>query len=174
MSTTESGRAMNLDELRGQLASRVAILPLLGAILLGVALSGSRRAVEPEQIALLSGLLGISGGVWLLMRNYPRLARHLLIWGLLAVLLGVMSRRPEIWLPFSGLVLVFVSAMVVSGGELVTAGLIGASAAALVMRVDRPYPLPALTVALALAAVLAWLIDQIVFSWTTPSISVIG
>ena len=73
MSTTESGRAMNLDELRGQLASRVAILPLLGAILLGVALSGSRRAVEPEQIALLRPA-GISGGVWLLMRNYPRLA----------------------------------------------------------------------------------------------------
>ncbi len=171
MSTTESGRAMNLDELRSQLASRVAILPLLGAILLGIALSGGRRAVEPEQFALLSSLLGISGGVWLLMRSYPRLARHLLIWGLLAVLLGVMWRRPEIWLPFSGLVLVFVSAMVVSGGELVTAGLIGASAAALVMRIDRPYPLPALTIALALAAVLAWLIVNTLYmalawAWT--------
>jgi signal transduction histidine kinase len=67
--------------------------------------------------------------------------------------------------------LVFVSAMVVSGGELVTAGLIGASAAALVMRLDRPYPLPALTLALALAAVLAWLIVNTLYmalawAWT--------
>lgn len=171
MGTTESGPVMNLDELRGQLAGRVAFLPLLGSILLGIQLSGNRRAVEPAQFALLSGLLIVSTGVWLLMRSHPRLARHLLVWGLAGVLLAAMWQRPDVWLPFSGLALVFVSAMVVSGGEIATAGLIAAAALALVLRGERAYPLPALTIALAFGAVLAWLIvtnlyTALAWAWT--------
>ena len=161
---TYPGPTMNLEELRGQLAGRVALLPVIGAIILGIQLSGRRQAIDPESIAVMVGFLMLSSGVALLMRVHPRLARHWMAWGLTAALLAAMCANPAPWLPFAGLTLVFVNAMIVSGGELVTAGLIGAAAAWLLDRQGHFYPLPELMLALALAAVLAWLMVRTLYT----------
>ncbi|MDQ1300764.1 MAG: hypothetical protein QG637_684, partial [Chloroflexota bacterium] len=163
-SSTDRGPMMNLDELRSQLAGRVALLPVVGAAILGIQLSGRREAIAFEAIAALSGLLALSGGALLLLRAHPRLARHWVAWGLSVVLLGALWANPAPWLPFIGLTLIFVNAMIVSGGELVTAGLIGAAAAWLVDHQAHAYPLPVLMLALALAAVLAWLIVRTLYT----------
>lgn len=158
------GPTMNLDELRSQLAGRVALLPVIGALILGVQLSGLRREISVELVAVMVGFLALSGGAALLMRTHPRLARHWVAWGLTAVLLAAMWANPAPWLPFAGLTLVFVNAMILSGGELVTAGLIGSVAAWLVDRQTHAYPLSELALALILAAVLAWLIVRTLYT----------
>jgi len=158
------GPMMNLDELRSQLAGRVALLPVIGAIILGVQLSGLRREVSLAAVAVMVGFLALSGGAALLMRNHPRWARHWVAWGLTAVLLAAMWWNPASWLPFAGLPLVFVNAMILSGGELVTASLIGITAAWLVDRQAHAYPLSELLLALILATVLAWLIVRTLYT----------
>ncbi len=155
---------MNLDELRSQLAGRVALLPVIGAMILGIQLSGLRQAITPESVAVMVGFLALSGGAALLMRAHPRLARHWVAWGFTAVLLAAMWANPALWLPFAGLTLVFVNAMIVSGGELVTAGLIGVAAAWLMDHQAHAYPLSELVLALILAAVLAWLIVRTLYT----------
>jgi len=163
-SSTDRGPTMNLDELRSQLAGRVALLPVFGAIILGIQLSGLRQEISPESVAVMVGFLTLSGGAALLMRAHPRLARHWVAWSLTAVLLAAMWANPAPWLPFAGLTLVFVNAMILSGGELVTAGLIGIAAAWLVDRRAHVYPLSELLLALLLAAALAWLIVRTLYT----------
>jgi signal transduction histidine kinase/CheY-like chemotaxis protein len=155
---------MNLDELRSRLAARVALLPVIGAMILGIQLSGRRQAITIEWFAAMAGLLALSGGALLLLRAHPRLARHWVAWGLMVMLLVAMWGEPSLWLPFAGLIVVFINAMIVTGGELVTAGLIGVAAGGLVSQQARIYPLPELMLALALAAVLAWLIVRTLYT----------
>ena len=68
---------MNLDELRSQLAGRVALLPVIGALILGVQLSGLRQEISVESVAVMVGFLVLSGGAALLMRSHPRLGASL-------------------------------------------------------------------------------------------------
>ncbi len=164
MITTEPGSAINLDELRGQLAMRVALVPLIGAAVLGIILSARRQAVPAAPLALLVGLIVTSVGVWLLTRRHPVFARYLLMLGLTVLLVGAMWVSPAAWLPFCGLSLVFVGAMLMTGGEVVTAALIGGAAVWLASRLERDYPIPALLTTLALAAILAWLMFRTLYT----------
>jgi signal transduction histidine kinase/CheY-like chemotaxis protein len=164
MTRVDPGPAVNLRELRSQLASRVAALPIIGAAWLAVWLSARRQAIGPEAFAPFVALLALGGGVWLLLRVHPNLAHHLLVWGLTLLLLAFMWAWPAPWLPFIGLSLVFIGGMVVTGGALITAVLVGVAAVWLAGHAGRAYPLNELLIALALAAILAWLVVRTLYT----------
>lgn len=156
MDTAKYGSEVNLQELRAQLASRVALLvvSISGPVLTLVLVV---RRFPMALAGLLAVLLGMGISVRVLAKTRPTLARHLLVWGLTVALLAGMGLFAEPWLPFLGLMLMFVGAMLVSGGEFVTAGAIAVLAAWLTYGHFRPYPLPGLLAALALGMALAWL-----------------
>ncbi len=156
MMVPEQRQQANLENVRNELAGRTALV-LAGS---GLALMWAILPWEPFSLlaCIALGLLAALGGaVYALVRRGFEPARHLLVWGLLAWLLAAMALFDAPWLPSLGLLLSFVSAMLVSGGELPTALAIGAWALWLVRSGTRAYPLPPLLAAQALGAVLAWL-----------------
>jgi len=156
MTTVEYGPDANLEELRSQLADRLA-LALMGVSALLVCLTWPYVSLSFIAIVLLAALLlGLGLTVRTLVSVHPALARHLLVWSLTAGLLAAMWLFPDPWFPFLGLMLIFVSAMLVSGGEFATAGIIAVIATWWTHSGARTYPLPQLLIALALGVTLAW------------------
>src|SRR6185295_10572571 len=99
----------------------------------------------------------------------PALARHLLVWGLTAGLLAAMGEFSQPWLPDLALLLIFIGAMLVSGGGPIIAMLVAGMAVWLAQRGLRFYPLPELLVTLAVGTVLAWLTVRTLYTalqWT--------
>jgi len=161
MTTIEYGSAVNLRELRGQLADRVALTLMgVGGLLILFTwplVSFSTAGWIPATVVPLAMLLvGLGLIVRLLVNTRPALARQLLVWGLTAGLLGAMWLSLEPWIPFLGLMLSSIGAMLISGGEFVTASLIGLLALGLTLSGVRTYPLPSLFIALTLGVALAW------------------
>jgi signal transduction histidine kinase/CheY-like chemotaxis protein len=163
MSVIEYGADVNLEDLRCQLTSRVALL-LIGA-------SGSlmcfllpRDPFSVVSFAMLTVVFVLSSSVRALVGARPILARHLLVWGLTGVLLAAMGVFTAPWLPFLGLTLAFPSAMLIAGSGFATAGAIAALAAWLVYSGTRLYPFPQLLIALALGVALAWMVVRTLYT----------
>jgi len=165
MVTTQYGPKVNLEELRGQLADRLALLLMVASGLLiwveviaWAAMSGGPLSppfpVIP--IGLLIALLGMSWRVRALLKARPALARHMMVWGLTAALLAAMGLLSHPSYPFLGVVITLISAMLVSGGGLANAGAVAALAAYLVRTGARTYPLLALLGILAFSVVVIW------------------
>ena len=160
MTTVAHGPNVNLEELRHQLASRLALaLVVVGCLLVLLTWPLIPSVLPSMLIAAVPAmaLIGLGGSVRALVGVRPAMARHLLIWGLTAALLVAMWLSNASWLPFLGLMLAFISALLVSGGEFATAGMVALLATWLAYREGRPYALPELLIALALGAALAWL-----------------
>jgi signal transduction histidine kinase/CheY-like chemotaxis protein len=118
---------------------------------------------------MLSGLLGLGLSVSLLMTQRPVLARHLLIWGVDVALLTAMALIADSWLPFLGAPLIFISALLIAGSELVTALVVGLAASWLVWNESRMYALPGLLITLTLSVMVAWLTVRTLYTtlrWT--------
>ena len=135
MAELSRGPEVNLEELRHQLTERLA-MTLIAASALLIWLRLLVWVVRPRyfpfvQFSLFAVLLGLGIGVLLKANERPVLARHLLLWGLTAGLLAAMWLFPEPWLPFLGLMLTFVGALLASGGGWLTAGAVGLLAALL-------------------------------------------
>jgi len=156
MGSGDHRAADNLKDLRRQLASRLALL-MIGASGLAMWFTLPRKPFPIVTFGLLAAPLGLGLGVRALTNTRPALARHLLVSGLTAGLLIGMWLSHEPWLPFLGSPLTFVSAMLVSGSEVPSAGLIAVAAVWLTHSGSRAYHLPGLFFALALGIVLAWL-----------------
>jgi len=156
MTTIEYGADINLAELRHQLAGRLALTLVGVGALLVLLVWPNMSPPFIAAISLAALLVGLGWGVRALANVRPSLARHLLVWSLTTSLLAVMWLFPDPWLPFLGLMLPFTSAMLISGGEFTTAGVIAALAAWLTLSGARTYPLPQLLIALALGVALAW------------------
>ncbi len=151
---------VNLQELRSQLAGRLAIVVIVSSYIAGVVTMWPvimRQPYPVNELRLLIALLAIGAGVRLTVSKYPTAARHLLTWGLLAVMLTAMWTFAIPWLPFAGLMLIFVNAMLVAGSEFLTVGAIAACAVWLTRSGVRAYPLPGLLIALGPGTVTAWL-----------------
>ncbi len=157
------GSLTNLEDLRRQLTARLALL-VVGASSLALWLSLPREPFPLMVFGLLAALLGLGLGVWALVGTHPTLARHLLVWGLIAGLLAAMWLFWDPWLPFLGLLLAFVSAMLAPGGELAIAGMTVGMTAWLVRSGLRTYPLAGLFAALALGVALAWLATRTLYT----------
>ncbi len=149
------GNLADLEDLRSQLTARLALLlTLISALTMWLSLP--REPFPRTAFTLLGGLLLIGLVVRSQVRKRPILAQHLLVWSLSAGLLAAMWLFGSPWVPFLGLPLVFVSAMLIPGGELITTGIIAAMTTWLVHNHTRAYPLPGLFATLALSAILAW------------------
>jgi signal transduction histidine kinase/CheY-like chemotaxis protein len=157
-----AGSDVNLKELHSRLVRRLG-LALAGASTLLICLAllvwagtfGSPFPIIP--LALMALLLGLGWRARALVAEHPHLARHLLVWGLAATLLIAMGLLPASWLPFLGLPLTFVSAMLVSGTEFAVAGSTALLTTWLARSQIRAYPLLETLVVLTMGAGLAWL-----------------
>lgn len=146
----------NLETLRHQLAHRLVIL------FIGVSGLTAWNALIQNPFSNLTfffflSLLGLGIGIQFLLDKHLLLAQHVMVWGLTASLLIAMGLFTTPWLPFFSLLLVFISAMLISGSEWVVAGLIALIAAWLDYNGLRAYPLSNLLTLLALAVAIAWL-----------------
>jgi len=155
ITTVEYGSAVNLADLRGELAERLALwLAGVSWLLLLVAAFARGQIVT---ITLLAGLIFLGLSVRVLMDKRPVLARHLLIWGLTGSMVITMWLYPSPWLPFLGLLLTFTAAMLVSNGGLITAAVIVGVATWLTLGGIRLYPLLDLFAAFLLGVGVSWL-----------------
>ncbi|MCL6429969.1 MAG: response regulator [Anaerolineae bacterium] len=99
-----------------------------------------------------------------IVSRHPAGARHLLVWGVLAVLLIALWATPEPWVPFLGVMLAFGSAILLPDSEWIVAGVTGAAAAWLGWHGLRSYPLRDLTLVLLLGAALARLLVRSLYT----------
>jgi len=129
MAATEYGPDVNLEELRGQLAGRVALLLACVSGLVAVEILIS----WPFPLLLFCQMLVLVVLGWrvrVLVDTHPRLARHVLVWGLSGGLLAAMCLFPEPWLPFLSLMLISCGGLLVQGAQFVAAGAVAALATA--------------------------------------------
>jgi signal transduction histidine kinase/CheY-like chemotaxis protein len=161
MAAIEYGSNVNLEELRGELVDHVTLTLMgAGALLILVtwplASLQSIKVIPSVVFPLAILLVGLGWAVRALANARPVLARHLLVWGLTAGLLVAMWFSNEPWLPFLGLMLTSISAMLISGGEFMTTAMVAALAVGLRLTGFRTYPLALMLIALALGVALAW------------------
>ncbi len=153
----------SLEELRCDLTWR------LGFVLIGFGIVGAwyaliRRDLPFAASGLLCLVAVLGRAVQIMMNNHPALARHVLVWGAVTLLLVGALMFADPWLPYLGVLCVFVSATLIKYGGLFTALLIAALAAAFNATGTRAYPLLELTATLALAAASSWLSAYTLFT----------
>ncbi len=147
---------LNLDDLRGRLAQRLAMLAI-GVAQTFILFYESPEPFPVPAIGFWLLLTGTGVGALSLSGQRPRLARHVLVWGLTAVLLFAMIFLPAPWLPFVGVLLIFCQAMLVQGSEFITGALLAGTAVYLGTVQNYPYPLAGVLTNLVLAVLIAWL-----------------
>ncbi len=152
----DAGIRDNMDDLRRQLTTRLALLALAVAQL-SILFYDPPVRFPLDILFFWASLTGLCGLALRLNDGRPTLARHLLAGGLLLALLLAMRFFPAPWLPFAGGVLIFTNGMLVSGSELVTATAVFATAVILHHTGLRSYPLAGLFTVVSLALVGAWL-----------------
>ncbi len=153
----------SLYELRGRLMWHLG-LALIGFGLLGAWYLVISRDIPLVASGLLCLLIALARITQIVMSKHPALASYLLVGGIVAILVVGMWMFANPWLPYLGLVCVFVSAMLINNGGLFTAATIAGFSAALNLTAGRSYPLLELTVALALAAISSWLSAYTLFT----------
>lgn len=147
---------LNMDDLRGRLAQRLAFLALTVAQFF-ILFYESAEPFPLPAIGFWLLLTAVSLGALSLSGRKPRLARHLLVWGLTAVLLYAMFFLPTPWLPFVGILLIFCQAMLVQGSEFITGTAMAGTAVYLTVTQNYPFPLAGILTNLFLAVIIAWL-----------------
>ncbi|NLE43697.1 MAG: hybrid sensor histidine kinase/response regulator [Chloroflexi bacterium] len=171
MAVAEFGSKQNLEELRGQLASTLALGVMAGSvILMWWTLSWDPFPIPIFLQFLLLVLLAREARVRAPQR--PGLARHLLVGVLALAYLMAMWQFAPTWFPFVGLVVVLVSAMLVSGSEFAVAAVLAAAVVGLNSALGRGYPLGEFIVALVLDVALARLFIRTLYTaldwaWTS-------
>jgi len=156
MTAAKTGPEVNLEVLRSQLAGRLGLVVMIvGGLLAWVC--PAQRPFPVVEFGVLIVLVVVGWSVWRLVAIHPATARHLLVWGLNAALLAAMGLFPGLWLPFLGLPLAFIGAILVTGGEFAVLSMTAVLAIGLTCAGVRSYPLAQLIVALILGTALAWL-----------------
>ncbi|HRQ39535.1 MAG TPA: ATP-binding protein [Chloroflexota bacterium] len=146
----------NLDDLRGQLTTRIAVLTLVTAQLM-LLFYNPPVSFPLDMLLYWAALTGLCLLVLALNTRRSVWARRLLAWGLAVALAVMMAIFPVAWLPFLGAILIFVAGLLVSGGEVVTAVMVGSTAVFLTNQGSRAYDLIGVLTVLALALAAAWL-----------------
>ncbi len=155
---------VNMEELRGQLAARMAMLPLVGTVVIGVWITSRSHAVTVDQVLLLTVTLAVGFGVLGLAKPRPRLARYAAASGLLVALATAMWLVNEPWLPFIGLLIVPINGLLFSGGDVVSAVLLGLLGLWFSRSGGRFYALTPWVLALGFAALASTLMARTVYT----------
>ena len=145
---------LNLEDLRGQLTLRLTIL-LLAVAQLMVLFYDSPVPFPVDMVLFWLSMSTVGLLVLWLRGEYPVWGRRLLAGGMTAVLLLGMWLFPMPWIPYTGLLLVFATSMLVRNGELGTAVAIGALAVYLSRAGLRAYDLAPFLSLLVLAVAIA-------------------
>lgn len=161
-----------LFQLRQELTDYLA-LTLIGFSALIIVLTWPMDSIPVAVTVPLAVLLLILG--WSVRRvgqRHPAMARHILVWGLTAGLITGMWLLADPWLPFIGAMLVFISAILVSGSALVTAVIIAALTTWLTINEFRAYPLLPLYLILTMSVAISWqtvrtLYTALGWAWTS-------
>jgi signal transduction histidine kinase len=145
----------NYDELRKNMVLIVAILLLALGILCGAITVTYREFPNyPFLLAMAVIVLGLISAV--LSHSYVNLARPILaVIGTVLFLAGLQV-MPDYWLPFAGIVIVFVDAGLLGGAGIASAIAIGAAAWGLNEAGIRNYPLPQVAIGLTFSAWVSW------------------
>jgi signal transduction histidine kinase/CheY-like chemotaxis protein len=91
-------------------------------------------------------------------------ARHILIWGLTAILFVAMLTLDTPWLPFLGIPTALLSAMLFAGGGLVAGLALALFASILTFSGMRAYPLEGLIIAFLLSIGCGWLVAHTLYT----------
>ncbi len=161
MSTNDFGDG--LGELRAQLVWRLSH----AVIILGLAATWYlivRRDLPLIQALIPFLAIVIGRGAQVTNDKHPRFARRLLVSGILLNLLLAMLIIDNIFLPYLGIPAIFISALLVSNGSLISVVMIGGAVLLLTTLSGRAYPLLELYVTLLLAGGSGWLSAYTLFT----------
>ncbi|MCL5995848.1 MAG: hybrid sensor histidine kinase/response regulator [Chloroflexi bacterium] len=151
----ENSRA-NLEELRQQLMSRLATwVAIIGGIFTWLLLPA--YPFPPSLLLLAPSPLVLGLLVRRLNARHPHTARRVLTWGMTVILVVAIWLFPDSWLPFLGLLVIFMSALLAPGSEIVTAAAIAGVTIWLANSEAREYQTLAICASLGVGLVLAWL-----------------
>src|SRR5438552_10188335 len=153
----------SLEELRARLMRHLAIV-LIGFGILGAWYLLISRDLPLTASGLLCLVIALGRITQIVISKRPAWASYVLIGGSITLLVVGMWLFPNPWLPYLGLVCVFVSAMLINNGGLFTAACIVGVSILLNIMAGRSYFLVELTVALGLAAVSSWLSAYTLFT----------
>ncbi len=153
----------SLEELRARLTWNLGFA-LIGFGTLGAWYLLIRRDVPLVASGLLCLVIVLGRLTQIVIGKRPQSASYLLVGGSVALLLVGMWMFPNPWLPYLGMVCVFVNAMLINNGGLFTAATIAGVSALLNISAGRSYPLLELTVALGLAVASSWLSAYTLFT----------
>ncbi|MCC6804376.1 MAG: response regulator [Anaerolineae bacterium] len=160
---TNSGITINLDSLRTELAARLAVL-VIAAAAIGAWLCIPLSPFPQWVFTLLTLLLIHALIVRRMLRERPALSRRLLVAGWLILLLAAMILIDQTWLPYLGLLVTFVSAVLVRRSEIVVAAATALMAYGLEITLGRSYALPQSAIILLFGAAAAWIASSTVYT----------
>ncbi len=145
---------VNLEDLRSELGRRLTLLLMVAT---GFFVTLFLPMIPyPGLPSLLLFLLFLWGAAtWLVSYGRPVLSRYMLVFGMLGALLAGMALLNDPWLPWLGILLILMGAMLIPWADLLSAALIAALAAGLNLSGLRAYPLDHLWAVLALAVATA-------------------
>jgi len=150
------GPQVSIQDVRDQLAQQLA-LTLIVSGLVWISLTWPNPSIQANlSVPLGLAVIAIGWAVRALYQHNGPWARRLMAVGLAVGLLAAISLWPMDWLPFLGIALAFVCALLVTGGGIAATALTLGWAAVLNAAGLRTYALLELGLALAFAAVLAW------------------
>lgn len=163
MTTANYDSNDSLEELRCHLTRRSSFV-LIGFGLLGAWYLLLRRDLPLTASGLLCLVIGLGRLVHVVMNKYPVLGHHLLVYGMVTILLVGMLLFADPWLPYLGILCLFVNAMLIRNGGVITAVIIAAITTLLNLAGLRFYPLLELTTTLTLAAISSWMSAYTLFT----------
>ena len=150
------GTRLNLEDLRKQLTTRIAILILISAQI-GILFYDPPVQFPLDMLLFWASLTLLCLSILKLTDGKPVLARRLLTWGMLFELVIAMLLFPISWFPYLGAVLIFTNGILVGGSEWITAVTIGIIAVTFTLNEHRDYELAGIMVVLTLSVISTWL-----------------
>lgn len=152
------------NDLRYELTKRLALLLILAS---GIAMWWTilpPKPFEEGEFAVWTGLFGLGFLVIRYGDTHQQLIRYLFVGVLTSAVVMAMIFSNDLWLPFAGIVMIFIASTLVNGGGVISGMLIGTTAFYLIEAGTRDYPQIGLLSAIALSIAVSWLIAKTLYA----------
>ena len=155
--------SVNLEEIRSRLVWRLSLLLTgLGIVVTWYVLV--RRDLPFGVACIPLSFVVLNRIVQLMLNKNPALGRYVFVWGMAAHLLAALLVSSNPLLPYGAVLLILISAMVITNGGLISTALFVAATAGLNLLGVRSYPLFQLTAVLVAVAGSSWIIAYTLFA----------